>query len=504
MKRLLFLLLFLAGLVCQSQAADLSATKIIDRYKKASGGGAASRIKSTLMTGSLKAADGSAGRFSLQTSFPGSMRIDVAAGSLKESECYNGKSAWRLNGRGLRTLLGEEAKRLRLDAMLANGRLGDLQRNRIVPQLAGKATIDNRDANAVEFIRDGVRVKLFFDAATNLPLKRERETADGMQEVFYDDYRAVDGVKEPFAIRIKKGASELLVTIDRVAHNTGVELAAFRYPQTEDARPLPELEPLMKSITANQEKLDEMREHYTCRLIEIERKHDGDGRVKETETKTYEVTPIGDEFIERLMSVNGKEISASEREKEDKRVQKEVEDTIKRREKKQQQKERAEARGEKEEKNNSVTIRDFLRISEITSIRREMFRGHEVIAFDFEPRKGFKPKSRVEEIANKLAGTIWVDEGAQQVARLEARLTDSFKIGGGVLASIGPSTAFVFEQDKIGDEVWLPSFMEANVSARLLVFAKFNRSVERRYSEYKKYQIDSGYQLSKPKENVKP
>ena len=509
MKRLLFLLLFLAGLVCQSSAADLSATKIIDRYKKASGGSAASRVKSTLMTGTLKAADGSAGRFSLQTSFPGSMRIDIEAGSLKESECYNGKSAWRLDARGLRTLLGEEAKRLRLDALLTGGRLNDLQRSRIVPQLAGKAVIDGRETNAVEFIKDGVRVKLFFDAATNLPLKRERETSDGMQEVFYGDYRAVDGVKEPFAIRIKKGASELLITIDRVTHNTGVELTAFRYPQTDDARPLPDLEPLMKSITANQEKLDEMREHYTCRLVEIERKHDGDGRVKETETKTYEMTPIGDEFVERLMSVNGKELSASEREKEDKRVQKEVEDIIKRREKKQQKKERAEARGEKdkEEKGDSVTISDFLRISEITSIRREMFRGHEVIAFDFEPRKGFKPGNRGEEIANKLAGTIWVDEAAQQVARLEARLTDSFKIGGGLLASIGPSTAFVFEQDKIGDEVWLPSFMEANVSARVMVFAKFNRSMERRYSEYKKYQIDSRYDLSKPKEskeNVKP
>jgi hypothetical protein len=126
-----------------------------------------------------------------------------------------------------------------------------------------------------------------------------------------------------------------------------------------------------------------------------------------------------------------------------------------------------------------------------------------VIAFDFEPRKGFKPKTRGEDIVNKLA-TIWVDEAAQQVARLEARLTDSYKIGGGMLASIGASTAFSFDQEKIGDEVWLPSSMEANISARVLLLAKFNRSVERRYSDYKKYQIDSIYDLTKPKESGKP
>jgi hypothetical protein len=374
-----------------------------------------------------------------------------------------------------------------------------------VPQLAAKTTIDGRDANAIEFSKDDVSVKIFFDAASNLPVKLERGTADGVEETSYGDYRAIDGVMEPFSIRIKMAAVELLVTIERAEHNRDVELAVFRHPQIGGARPLPELEPLMKAILANQDKIEEMRERYTCKLVEVERKHDGDGRIKETETRTYEVTPVGDQFVERLMSVNGKALSASEREKEDKRIEKEVDGLVKRHEKKQQKKQRARERGENEEKDkDQVTIKDFLRISEITSVRRETFRGHEVIAFDFEPRKGFKPKSRAEDIVNKLAGTIWVDEVAQQVARLEARLTDSYKIGGGMLASIGASTAFSFEQEKIGDEIWLPSLMEANVSARVLLLAKFNRSVERRYSEYKKYQIDSNYDLTKPKENAKP
>jgi hypothetical protein len=505
MKRFIFLLLILAALVSHSLAAGPSAGKIIDRIKKASGGKSAARLKSTFMTGSITASDGTTGRFTFRTSAPNNLRVDLEIGGSKVSECYNGKSAWRLDARGLRTLLGDEAKRLRLESLLSNSRLNDLARNRIVPQFAGKRTIDGREANAIEFTKDGVRVKLYFDASTNLPVKRERETADGLEEILYGDHRAIDGVMEPFSLKIKKAASELSVAIDRVEHNRSVEIAAFRYPQVDGSRPLPELEPLLKALSENQDKIDEMRERYTCRVVEIERKHDGDGRVKETETRAFEVTPIGREFVERLMSVNGKELSPSEREKEDKRVQKEVEEIIKKQEKKQQQEERARARGETEEKNdNRVEIKDFLRISEVTSVRREIFRGHEVIAFDFEPRKGFKPKTRAEDIVNKLAGTIWVDEAARQVARLEARLTDSFKIGGGVLASIGASTAFSFDQEKIGDEVWLPSSMEANVSARVLLLAKFNRSVERRYSDYKKYQIDSKYDLTRPKESVKP
>jgi hypothetical protein len=501
---LLSLLLIFSALVSQA-FADKPASKIIDRYKKASGAKAAARLRSTLTTGSVKTADGNSGRFNYQTWAPSNLRIDLEIGDSKISECYNGKSAWRLDSRGLRTLLGDESKRLRLEALISNTRLTDLQRNRIVPQITGQTNIDGKQAAGVELTKDAVRVKLFFDSSTNLLIKRERETSDGIEETFYGDYRPIDGVMEPFSLRIKRANYEIIISIDRVEHNRNVELTAFRYPVVEGSRPLPELEPLLKAINDNQDKIDEMRERYTCRLVEIERKHDGDGRIKESETKTYEVTPIGSEFVERLTSVNGKELSPSEREKEDKRIQKEIEDILKKREKKAQREERAREKGEKKkDDDDDIEIKDFLRISEITSIRREMFRGHEVIAFDFEPRKGFKPKSRAEDIVSKLAGTIWVDEAAQQIARLEARFTDSYKIGGGMLASIGASTAFSFEQEKIGDEVWLPSAMEANLSARVLLLAKFNRSIERRYSDYKKYQIDSKYELTKPKENAKP
>ena len=482
--------------------SDKSATKTIDRYKKASGGDAVKRVKSTWMTGSLRASDGSTGRFTYQTAAPSGMRVDFEVGGVKTSECYNGKSAWRIDARGLRTLLGVEAKRLRLESLIANNRLRDLQQTRIVPQAAGKATIDARETNAVELSNNEIRMKLFFDVSTGLIVKRERDSADGAEETFYSDYRTVDGLIEPFSIRLKRGAAELAILVERVEHNRAPDAMAFRYPQVEGARPMPELEGLMKSIIANQEKVEERREHYTCRLTQIERKLDGDGRVKSSETKIYEVTPIGDNEVERLLSVNGKELTASEQEKEDKRIQKEIEEIIKRQEKNKQKKEERLARAEtaKEKDDDDITILDFLRISEITSVRREIFRGHEVIAFDFEPRKGFKTKNRGEKIINKLAGTMWVDEAAQQIARLEARLTDSFKIGGGMLASIGSSTAFAFEQEKIDGDLWLPSFGEANISARVMLLAKFNRSMERRYSDYKKYQIDSKYDLAKPKE----
>ncbi|MCI0485293.1 MAG: hypothetical protein L0229_01705 [Blastocatellia bacterium] len=496
------LLLLLAALVLSPPVVAQSAKKIVDRYNKAVGSKAIKRVKSVLISGTVKSAEGAQGRFTYHAQTPDRLRIDIETARLKVSECYNGKSAWRLDERGLRTLLGAEAKRLRLEAVLANSRLRDLSRNRISMQLAGKATIDGRETSGVEFVKESVRVKIFFDASTNLPVKQERETSAGLQEVFYGDYRAVDGVMEPFSIRIKNGEQELLVAVDRVEHNRTADETAFRHPEIEGGRPLPDVETLMKAVVANQEKIEGLREHYTFRETETESKLDGNGRVKESETKVYEVTPVAGDFVQRLISVNGKELSPSELEKEDRKVQKEVEKALKRREKEQKEKEKA--RDKEEEDERDITILSFLRLSEITSVRREVFRGHEVIAFDFEPRKNARPKGRAETLVSKLAGTLWVDEDAQQIARLEARLMDSFKIGGGLFASVAPSTAIAFEQEKIGDELWLPSYAEANIFAKIFLFAKFNRSVVTRFSDYRKYNIDSEYELERPKEKARP
>lgn len=501
-----WLLAFIFALVVHAQAADLSAGKIIDRYKKAVGGNAAKRVKGTLATGSVKTNDGRAGRFTFQASAPESLRMDLEAGESKSAECFNGKSAWRLDGRGLRTLIGDEAKRLRLEAVIVNSRLQDLSRYKIAPQPPVKTMLDGREVYQIEFVKESARTRLSFDAKSSLIVKQERDTGEGSEEIFFTDYRAVDGVMEPFTWRIRRGATDARITIDRLTHNA-VDQTAFRYPQVEGARPLPDIETLMKAIVANQEQIEGLREKYTFRELETEREVDDKSRVKEKETRTYEVTPVAGRFVRRLVNRNGKELSKDEQEKEDRRVQKAAEDALSAKEKRKQREEERERRGKNEDEEDDgrrLTILSFLKLSDVTSMRREMFRGHEVIAFDFEPKKNVKTRNRSEALVSKLIGTIWVDEAAQQIVRVDARLSDSFKVGGGLLASLSPQSAIVMEQEKVNGEVWLPSYAEANLAARVFLLAKFSRNVVTRYSDYKKVQVASDYDLSKPQADKKP
>ena len=192
----LVIILLLSFLTLAPAKEAPSADKVIDQYKKSSNAGAARQIRSTLMTGSAMTADGTTGSFSLQTENPDRMRIDIEVGNTKVSECYNGNSAWRQDSNGFHTLTGDGSKSIKLYSLLTNTRLQDLSRHRIFVKSEGTARIEDREANVLDFALNGIHAKLFFDLQTRLPIKQERVTAEGREELFYSDYRSVDGVRD--------------------------------------------------------------------------------------------------------------------------------------------------------------------------------------------------------------------------------------------------------------------------------------------------------------------
>ncbi|HKG23334.1 MAG TPA: hypothetical protein VKC34_15655, partial [Blastocatellia bacterium] len=91
--------------LAQSKNAQ-SQNKIIDRHRKAIGGSEVKRVRTTVLEGAVERDGASPGRFLYQAAAPDRLRIDVESDGSNVSESYNGKSAWRMDERGLRTLLG--------------------------------------------------------------------------------------------------------------------------------------------------------------------------------------------------------------------------------------------------------------------------------------------------------------------------------------------------------------------------------------------------------------
>jgi hypothetical protein len=261
----------------------------------------------------------------------------------------------------------------------------------------------------------------------------------------------------------------------------------------QDTRPLPDIPTLLRDVNKNQRVLEDMRKLYTCHVSETEDKLGSNGQVKSTTVKDYDVFYVGDDEVRHLLAKDGKPLDAAEQKKEDARFNKEFD------EKKKKQAELASnpKKQAKQDAEDEAELSDFLRAERFTNPRRELFHGKEVIAFDFSGNPEYKAKKMIDRIIQKVSGVMWVDEEAREIVRLEAGFDDSAKIGLGLVASLHKGTTFVFEQEKINDEVWLPSYMEVHVDARIFV-VKLKEDAVDRYSDYKKFRVGTALGPSVP------
>jgi len=112
--------------------------------------------------------------------------------------------------------------------------------------------------------------------------------------------------------------------------------------------------------------------------------------------------------------------------------------------------------------------------------------------FDFEPNPAFDMKNAKSmlQFFGKTAGVMWIDEKDKQVARIEAVLAQSLSIGGGVLAKLKKGATFTLEKERIGDEIWLPSLAEINLSVRVLLVKGINVNQLVRYYDYHRFETE--------------
>jgi hypothetical protein len=458
--------------------------KAVDAYLRAMGGAqAVGQIQDLTIAGSLtEDTTGKTGSFSLITKAPNRFYLEILAGTDRTVEAYNGMSTWTQDAEGTHTLTGASVREAEASGRYWNSRLQDLKKAKIGLQAAGSEKVRGRDAVHVKvLLGTGLTRDVYFDSETHL-LVRETGTSGQFD---YDEYRAVKGVQVPYRIELHRGGHIYKVSVTRAEINSSVDAAVFDFPRTAST-PVPDVKALIMEVQKNQKAIEELMKEYTCHLTSQEDKTDSKGQVTSKTVKEFEVFYVAGEEVRRLVAKDGKPLSADEKKKEDERFNKEFAKL---------QKRAAEIAADpkkqkKDEDKQDAQLSDFLRALKFTNARHERFRGQDVIAVDFGPNPEYKPKKTIENIIQKVAGVVWIDEKAKDVARLEAHFSDSAKVGAGILGSVEKGSNFVFEQARINEEVWLPSYVEVHVAGRLLV-VKLKANAIDRYTDYKKFRAES-------------
>jgi hypothetical protein len=267
----------------------------------------------------------------------------------------------------------------------------------------------------------------------------------------------------------------------RAAQNT-----AQTSVESAPARPLPDIPTLMHQVESRQRLAETVQKDYLYRESTRVDDLDGHGAVKKSETRDFDVFWIEGVPVRKLVRKDGKDLSPDDLKKESERIDKEVAKARERRAKADADGKETDAHGHDE-----VTVSRMLELGAFTNPRRESVRGRDTIAVDFTGDPKAKTRNAGESAIHDMAGTVWIDEADQSIARVDGRFVNPFKIGGGLLVNVHKDTTFSLRNRKVNDEVWLPESLEAHGQARIMLFMNVNGSVQVQDGDYRKFKATS-------------
>ncbi|MDQ5843707.1 MAG: c-type cytochrome [Acidobacteriota bacterium] len=184
-----------------------TADQVLAKYQEALGGVAViDKLKTRTMKGTWLTSNGVSWGYEVIQSAPDKtfMMVNTPRQGIFERG-YNGSVGWEQSARGLRDITGDELVFLRRYP----GLFGDVKLKEQFTSLtfAGKDKINDRDVYVLRGTNTAnKRERLYFDAQTGLLLRRIVFTPTPIgvipEQVDFEDYRDVDGMKVPFTIRV--------------------------------------------------------------------------------------------------------------------------------------------------------------------------------------------------------------------------------------------------------------------------------------------------------------
>ena len=246
------------------------------------------------------------------------------------------------------------------------------------------------------------------------------------------------------------------------------------------------VEIVRKSAAADQRTLEQAKD-YTFREATVERELDSSGKVKSSESRTYDVLMLYGRPFRKLIAKEGRPLSPGEQSKEDARLQKEID---KRRKESDQERAKREREAEKERSEMRGVAAEIPNAHNLTLLREEMIGDRATWVIKAEPKPNYTPKNPKAKFITKMRGTLWIDKSDYHWVQLEAEPVETISFGL-VLARVSPGTKIEISQSLVNGEVWVPTQIRIRLNARLGLLKTFRKELEVAYSDYRKFQTDS-------------
>ena len=219
---------------------------------------------------------------------------------------------------------------------------------------------------------------------------------------------------------------------------------------------------------------------YSHMETDVEVKVDSSGRQKSRTQKTFQVMMMEGSPYEKLTAINGRPLSAAERQKEEQKLKREIE---KRRTESAGARRARTAKYEKSRSSDHLLMQQMVDAFQFSMVGEETVDGHPAYVLDAVPRPDYRPVNQEAKVLTGMKGRLWVDKAGYHWIKVKAEVTKpvSYAL---FIAKVGPGTRFEFEQAPVTDKLWLPKHFQQDVNAAVMGMIPIRTREDETYTKY--------------------
>jgi hypothetical protein len=231
---------------------------------------------------------------------------------------------------------------------------------------------------------------------------------------------------------------------------------------------LPDAETVMKNVVHRSEAVARVGEadKYRYEKRSVEEELDAAGKPTKTTEELYDVIPIGGMPFERLVKVQGRELTEKEL-KEQNRKEEEFRKRM----------------AEQGTERSSATNNDWLDPKLVDRFvfhveGRSNLLSRPVLILSFKPKPLAPEKTIADKVLKRLAGTLWIDEQESEIAQVKVGLIADLSLGWfGMIGSL-KQFDLTLERAPLADGVWVDRKQMLVLGGRKVFTTMHFRAVE--------------------------
>ena len=226
---------------------------------------------------------------------------------------------------------------------------------------------------------------------------------------------------------------------------------------------------------------------YTFLQRQEQRDLDAAGKLKKTESETFDVTLLEGSPYRRLVARNDQPLPLKDQSKEEDKLQRSIAD---RRKETPELRERRVADWERKRQKQREPLTELPDAFTFTLAGEEALNGGEAFVIEGVPKPGYRPKSASTAFFPKCKLRLWIDKKDYQWVKIDIESLDTISFGG-FLIRLAKGSHVTMESARVNNEVWLPKRAAIKGSVRIALVKVMRGEIVYTFSDYKKFQTDS-------------